>query len=114
MPVTTPGGEEISYRIPNKNQCKECHGLDGAVIPLGPKARNMSGEWLAEMVTPGELDAVPEGRDTMPMWETRGQGEVAASPRAALDVNCDQQSEGGRVGNEGYGRGGTGGLAEHK
>ncbi|MBA4164430.1 MAG: hypothetical protein C0510_07335 [Erythrobacter sp.] len=88
LPVTTPDGVQISYRIPNKNQCKECHGLDGAVIPLGPKARNMSGEWLAEMVDAGVLDAVPNGSDTMPLWETRGQGEVAASARAYLDVNC--------------------------
>ena len=40
--VTTPQGEEISYRVPNKNQCKDCHGLDGAVVPIGPKARNLS------------------------------------------------------------------------
>lgn len=88
MPVTTPDGVEISYRIPNKNQCKECHGLDGAVIPLGPKARNMSGEWLAEMVDVGVLNAVPDGSDTMPLWEARGEGDVAASARAYLDVNC--------------------------
>ncbi|OGS56787.1 MAG: hypothetical protein A3J40_08945 [Erythrobacter sp. RIFCSPHIGHO2_12_FULL_63_10] len=88
MPVTTPDGEEISYRIPNKNQCKECHGLDGAVIPLGPKARNLSAEWLAGMVTDGRLDAMPQVHDTMPLWEARGEGDVAASARAYLDVNC--------------------------
>ena len=42
VPVTTPYGEQINYRVPNKNQCKECHGLQGAVTPIGPKARNMS------------------------------------------------------------------------
>lgn len=40
--LTTPRGEKISYRVPNKNQCKECHGLDGAVVPIGPKGRNLS------------------------------------------------------------------------
>src|SRR3546814_810965 len=88
MPVTTPGGEEISYRIPNKNQCKECHGLDGAVIPLGPKARNLSAEWLAGMVSDGRLDAMPQVHDTMPLWEARGEGGAVASARAYLDVNC--------------------------
>lgn len=88
MPVTTPDGEEISYRIPNKNQCKECHGLDGAVIPIGPKARNLSAEWLAGMVREGRLDAMPQVHDTMPLWEARGEGDAAASARAYLDVNC--------------------------
>lgn len=44
--LTTPGGEAISYAIPNKNQCKSCHSKDGAVIPIGPKARNLSAQWL--------------------------------------------------------------------
>ena len=44
--VTTPYGERISYRVPNKNQCKECHGLHGAVTPIGPKTRNLSAQWL--------------------------------------------------------------------
>ena len=36
-------GELISvrYRAPNKNQCKECHQLNGVMTPIGPKARNM-------------------------------------------------------------------------
>ncbi|MEK9650433.1 MAG: SO2930 family diheme c-type cytochrome [Gammaproteobacteria bacterium] len=37
-------GELISirYRAPNKNQCKECHQLNDAITPIGPKARNMN------------------------------------------------------------------------
>ncbi len=88
MPVTTPWGEEISYRIPNKNQCKECHGLDGAVIPLGPKARNLSTEWLQGMVDAGDLDAMPMGADTIPLWEDRDTAPVEAAARGYLDVNC--------------------------
>lgn len=88
MPVTTPDGEEISYRIPNKNQCKECHSVDGKVIPIGPKSRNLSTEWLAGMVSAGRLDAMPQVSGTMPLWETRGEGDVAASARAYLDANC--------------------------
>ena len=88
MPVTTPDGVQISYRIPNKNQCKECHSVDGKVIPIGPKARNLSTEWLADMVSARFIDAMPEGSNTMPMWEARGEVDVAASARAYLDVNC--------------------------
>lgn len=86
--LTTPQGEAISYRVPNKNQCKECHGLDGAVIPIGPKARNLSHEWLADMVGKGLLDHVPEGADTLPLWEARAEASPEAAARAYLDVNC--------------------------
>ena len=86
--VTTPQGEEISYRVPNKNQCKDCHGLDGAVVPIGPKARNLSHEWLGEMVAAGRLDMVPQDADTLPLWEARGGVDLTSAARAYLDVNC--------------------------
>ncbi len=81
--LTTPAGEAISYRVPNKNQCKECHGVDGKVTPIGPKARNLSAEWLTT-----QLGTLPAGSDAMPVWEERGQASVEATARAYLDVNC--------------------------
>ena len=86
--VTTPTGQAISYRVPNKNQCKECHGLDGAVVPIGPKARNVSRKWLEEMVTVGQLDVVPIGADAFPIWKDRAEKPAAMVARAYLDVNC--------------------------
>ena len=86
--VTTPQGQEISYRIPNKNQCKECHGLNGKVVPIGPKARNLSREWLGGMVTAGKLDAMPDHAAEMPLWEARADASAEAAARAYLDVNC--------------------------
>ena len=32
----------VRYRVPNKNQCKECHASNDAVMPIGPKARNLN------------------------------------------------------------------------
>ena len=81
--VTTPKGEAISYRVPNKNQCKECHGLDDEVIPIGPKVRNLSADWLSAM-----LARVPEGADALPVWENRASASAEATARAYLDVNC--------------------------
>lgn len=86
--LTTPDGEAISYRVPNKNQCKECHGVDGKVVPIGPKARNLSGEWLQGMTASGHLDRVPDGADQLPLWEQRGSAGPAVAARAYLDVNC--------------------------
>lgn len=86
--LTTPEGEAISYRVPNKNQCKECHGVDGKVVPIGPKARNLSSEWLEGMTASGHLDRVPIGADQLPLWEQRGSAGAAGAARAYLDVNC--------------------------
>jgi hypothetical protein len=68
VPITTPDGEEISYRIPNKNQCKSCHSLDDAVLPIGPKARNMAPELLALLAADGRLAAMPEIPRALPSW----------------------------------------------
>ena len=81
--VTTPAGEAISYRVPNKNQCKECHGLAGEVVPIGPKARNLPKEWLLS-----NLGEVPAGADQLPVWEERASATPEAAARAYLDVNC--------------------------
>ncbi|QFT77174.1 SO2930 family diheme c-type cytochrome [Erythrobacter sp. THAF29] len=88
LPITRPDGSEISYRVPNKNQCKTCHSMDGEVIPIGPKARNLSKEWLAQMVEAGRLSEVPAGSDSMPDWAVREGADTAALARAYLDVNC--------------------------
>lgn len=88
MDVVTPRGEAISYRVPNKNQCKECHSLAGEVIPIGPKARNLSHDWLGEMVARDMLDRVPEGAGVMPVWEARADASAVDAARAYLDVNC--------------------------
>ena len=86
--LETPAGEQISYRIPNKNQCKECHGVNGAVIPIGPKARNLSSDWMDALAASDHLDNVPEVAVSLPVWEDRGEATNEAVARAYLDVNC--------------------------
>lgn len=104
LDVTTPAGEAISYRIPNKNQCKECHSLNGEVIPIGPKSRNMAQEWLAEMTAAGMLDSIPGEADILPQWHRRSDADAGAEPlaRAYLDVNCAHcHQPGGMASNSG-------------
>ena len=88
VPVTTPQGVAISYSIPNKNQCKECHALAGVVTPIGPKARNLSPAWLAGEVNAGRLDRSPAVAMRLPVWEDRAHAPVAAVARGYLDANC--------------------------
>mgnify|MGYP003295874112 CR=1 FL=1 len=86
--LTTPAGEAISYAIPNKNQCKGCHSKDGRVIPIGPKARNLSARWMGEMLKAGKLDLVPQRAGSLPDWRAHATGPAAPLARAYLDVNC--------------------------
>jgi uncharacterized repeat protein (TIGR03806 family) len=82
---TDPSGQTqaISYAVPNRNQCLNCHQLGGVMTPIGPQLRN--------------LDLAPEyrryvrgadwRRANMPRWDD------AAAPldrraRAYLDINC--------------------------
>lgn len=88
LPLTTPAGQAISYAIPNKNQCKECHALSGAVVPLGPKARNLSPAWLEAQQAGGRLDTVPRVANPVPLWEERETMPIALAARGYLDANC--------------------------
>ena len=88
--------QTISYKVPNKNQCKGCHAIDKQVVPIGPKARNLNftlkegGEnqlqsWIEHRVVAGAPpnDAWP----TVPNWRDPKQS-IAARARAYLDINC--------------------------
>ncbi len=87
LPITRPDGVEVSYRIPNKNECKTCHSKDGEVIPIGPKARNLSRDWLAANVAAGRLTDMPQVARALPVWGDR-TADTASLARAYLDVNC--------------------------
>ncbi|WP_373490271.1 SO2930 family diheme c-type cytochrome [Parasphingorhabdus sp.] len=87
---TDPSGQErvTSYAVPNKNQCKECHALSGAVTPIGPKARNLTGGGqLAEFARLGLIDGAPSVDYRVPVW---GDAKASLNDRARgyLDVNC--------------------------
>lgn len=88
LDLTTPQGEVISYAIPNKNQCKECHQQKDAVVPIGPKARNLSAAWLESFHKAGKLDAVPKVASRVPLWEDRAKLAAAPVARGWLDSNC--------------------------
>jgi uncharacterized repeat protein (TIGR03806 family) len=78
--------QPISYAVPNQNQCKECHQANGAIEPIGPKARNLGAGQLDGLVKAHLLDRAPAGY-TLPRWDDPKQ-PVEARARAYLDVNC--------------------------
>ena len=103
MELARPDGTTISYQIPNKNQCKNCHQLNDGVTPIGPKSRNLSHAWLEAQVEAGRLDTLPAVHDTVPHWSARANGaDTAALARGYLDVNCAHcHQPGGSASNSG-------------
>jgi uncharacterized repeat protein (TIGR03806 family) len=80
--------QEINYRIPNSNQCKECHALAGSIKPIGTKARTLNdGAQLQRLVAAGMLDHVPSDAPRLPRWDDEAAPD-ANRARAYLDVNC--------------------------
>ena len=48
--------EDVRYRVPNVNQCKECHASDDKITPIGPKARNINKDFNYEEGEFNQLD----------------------------------------------------------
>lgn len=87
---TDPAGatRSISYSVPNQNQCKDCHALDGAITPIGPKARNLNdGRQLQALFAAGMLDKAPANAPRLPRWDD-SKASLDGRARAYLDVNC--------------------------
>ena len=97
--VDVSGAEQrIDYQVPNVNQCKECHSLSGAIVPIGPKARNLNRDYvyaagtenqLAHWARLGLLQGAPEHSvvPRLPPWDDATQ-PLEGRARAYLDVNC--------------------------
>lgn len=73
----------ISYSVPNVNQCKGCHSLDGAMTLIGPKARNLDTNFLKVAAS-----GVPASIKPVPAWNDPAAGSVAERARGYIDVNC--------------------------
>ena len=88
----------FTYSVPNKNQCKGCHDIGGAMVPLGPKARNLNHDFayadgtanqLRRWQEEGLVEGVPDlaSVEAVPDWRDETAG-VDARARAWLDANC--------------------------
>lgn len=87
---TAPSGQlhNISYAVPNANQCKGCHDVAGVLTPIGPKARNLNdGAQLQNWRRMGMLDRLPTNAPAVPRFDDE-RAPIATRARAYLDVNC--------------------------
>ena len=88
--------EDVRYRVPNVNQCKECHAADDKITPIGPKARNINkdfkykdGEFnqLNYWMTKQIIDSYPLDLVSPVDWSDETQN-INDRVRSYLDVNC--------------------------
>jgi uncharacterized repeat protein (TIGR03806 family) len=86
----------FTYAVPNKNQCKGCHAFNREIVPLGPKARNLNGDFpyasgpqnqLAHWAEAKILSGLPASSPAVPDWRDAA-APLDARARAWLDVNC--------------------------
>jgi uncharacterized repeat protein (TIGR03806 family) len=90
----SPEGQPLSinYAVPNRNQCKECHRVGDALMPIGPKARNLNHvgpagvSQLADWTERRILTGAPATPPAVPA--AYGDGPLDERARAWLDVNC--------------------------
>jgi uncharacterized repeat protein (TIGR03806 family) len=104
---TDPDGVErtLDYRVPNANQCKGCHRVDGErMTPIGPRAAQLnrerdydaSGEGggvenqLARWARLGLLEGAPPPAEAPrhPVWDDPATGSLDRRARAWLEINC--------------------------
>ncbi|ANP45009.1 SO2930 family diheme c-type cytochrome [Candidatus Viadribacter manganicus] len=117
LPVsfTNEEGQAIAldWAVPNRNQCKGCHDLAGALTPIGPSARNLNRAEQGEAFSPWDGPHIPRSQpasiNQIDAWAESGllagtqrgaeapsvprafdpaSGSLELRARAYLDVNC--------------------------
>jgi len=90
-------GRVITYHIPNDRECATCHNSGNAVIPIGPKIRNLNIDVVRSSATinqltyfqnigilnqmnPASFSRLPDSHNT--------SFSIPERARAYLDVNC--------------------------
>ena len=86
------------YRVPNTSQCKNCHGQNETIVPLGPRTRQLNRDHdygagpenqIAHFVKLGMFDgAVPDPAGLDHLSDPMGTDPVTVRARSYLDANC--------------------------
>lgn len=100
-----------TFRVPNRNQCAQCHEISDELIPLGPlHARYLNKPYayedgirnqLEHWVDVGYLKGLPDEAEREPgiaIWNDPSTGDVATRARAYLDMNCSSCHREGGIG----------------
>ena len=95
--ISNDGRElDIRYRVPNKNQCKECHLENESIVPIGPKPRNLNRDYnylegttnqLEKWMSVKFIDSYPEKINSVVDFMDSSK-PINDRARAYLDINC--------------------------
>ena len=95
--ISNDGRElDIRYRVPNKNQCKECHLENESIVPIGPKPRNLNRDYnylegttnqLEKWMSVKFIDSYPEKINSVVDFMDSSK-PINDRARANLDINC--------------------------
>ena len=85
----------VRYRVPNINQCKECHQLNKEIQPIGPKVRNLNHKFSYSDGTMNQIKKwqlmewidSSDNYPTMANWSNE-KNDLDSRARAYLDINC--------------------------
>ena len=87
---------DIRYRVPNKNQCKECHLENESIVPIGPKPRNLNRDYnylegtmnqLEKWMSVKFIESYPEKINSVVDFMDSSK-PINDRARAYLDINC--------------------------
>jgi len=100
-----------TFRIPNRNQCVQCHEIGDELIPLGPMhAKYLNKDYdydvgtlnqLQRWTQAGYLKGLPKEPDQIPrmaVWNDPTTGDLDSRARAYLDMNCSSCHRKGGIG----------------
>ena len=87
--------QDIRYRVPNINQCKECHQSGETITPIGPKARNLNKDIsykdgsMNQLLKWHQEGWIQENISTNSMVDWSDiNADLDARARSYLDINC--------------------------
>ena len=90
--------KKLNYSVPNMNQCKSCHYFKDKLLPIGPSARQINGDFqyvsgaenqLEYWSKLGLINNLPtmDARPKLVNWNDENQS-IEDRARAYLDTNC--------------------------
>jgi len=84
----------VNYQIPSNNECLMCHQVNGNLVAIGTKLRNLNfvykgSNQLQDIIDKGVLKGAPSTSQikSLPIWDD-DSFTVEERARAYLDVNC--------------------------
>jgi uncharacterized repeat protein (TIGR03806 family) len=89
---------QVNYSVPNMNQCKGCHMRGDKIMPIGPSARQLNGDYdysskkqnqLVHWVESNVIEGLPAMKDVPVLAAYHNPEEsIDKRARAWLEVNC--------------------------